>query len=207
MKVFYDSTDDNQVKAVYTSNTTSTAWDSFSSIDVTDPARIAELEDYGLNSRLTIVSGEVTAVTENHTESTLRAELRLRVASEYDQWVEAGIAVSGLSWSPEPLVVLPRDVELLAGVLSISVSKLARGLITDTAAVLNLYKFGDGVIKTDIIEKDLEELSETYQSIRSTRYIAHMNVKGSIDAGVMPTQADYEECGLVLSDFDGLNLT
>jgi hypothetical protein len=203
MKVFYDSTDDNQVKAVYTSNTTSTAWDSFSSIDVTDP----ELEDYGLNSRLTIVSGEVTAVTENHTESTLRAELRLRVASEYDQWVETGIAVSGLSWSPEPLVVLPRDVELLAGVLSISVSKLARGLITDTAAVLNLYKFGDGVIKTDIIEKDLEELSETYQSIRSTRYIAHMNVKGSIDAGVMPTQADYEECGLVLSDFDGLNLT
>jgi hypothetical protein len=207
MKVFYDSGDNNQVKAIYSGDTASTAWDSFDSIIVTDQARIDELNQYGINCQLTIVSSEVTAVTENHPELALRQALRDRVAFEYDQWVDAGIPVTGLTWSPEALVVLPKDVELLTGVLSISASQIARGLITDTAAVLSLYKFGDGTIKTGIIEKDLEELNSTYQSIRSTRYVAHLNVKNNVMAGTMPAQADYEECGLVLSDFDGLNLT
>jgi hypothetical protein len=206
MKVFYDSTDNNQVKAVYTSNTTSTAWDSFSSIDVTDPARIAELEDYGSNSRLTIVSGEVTAVTEYHPQDALRSELRFRVSTEYDHWVEEGIPID-VTWSVEDLVVMPRDVTLLSGVLAIAASKLARDVIVGTTVILGTYKFGDGVIKTGITAVDLEELNANYLTVRETRYVAHMNVKANIDAGTMPTQADYEECGLVLSDFDGLNLT
>jgi hypothetical protein len=207
MKVYYDSADSNQVKAIYTNGTSSTAWDAFDSIDVTDPERIAELEMCGTKSKLTIVSGEVTAVTEDFPQDRLRADLRKRVAVEYDQWVENGIPVTGLSWSPEALVVMPRDVELLSGVLTIGASKIARGIITDTAEVLGLYKFGDGVIKTNIIEKDLEELNAAYQAIRAARYLAHMQVKNGIDAGTMPAQADYEACGLVLSDFDGLNLT
>jgi hypothetical protein len=207
MKVFYDPTNDNQVQAIFTDNTSSTAWDTFSNIIITDQILINKILDFGISSKLVFTGSDVTDVLESFTQQQLRNNLIKRVSREYDDWVDEGVDVSGLSWTTDVLSVLPRDVELLTGVLSIASSQLARGLITDTAEVLQLYKFGNGTIKTGIIERDLEELNSSYQSKRSTRFIAHMNVKNDIASGVMPSVSDYTECGLVASDFDGLGLT
>ena len=207
MKVFYDSAAGNQVQAIYSDDTSSTVWAAFSSIEVTDTARISELQTLAPNCQLTIVSGEVTAVTENQPQAALRTALRRRVAAEYDKWVEAGVPVVGLSWTGDTLIILPRDVELLTGVLAIGGSMRARGVITqDTAVLLGVYKFGDGLVKTAVQHAQLEELNSTYQAIRAARFLAHLNVKGGIDAGAMPAQADYEAIDLVSADFDGLGL-
>jgi predicted transcriptional regulator len=206
MKIFYDSNNNNTVKAIYSTDTNSTVWGVFDFIETEDPAIISKLYENGISCRLVISKGLVIDVISTVVESIARSDLRLDISQTYDRWVEEGVPVDGLSWTPDTLIVMPRDIELLAGVLSIASSKLARGLITDTAVVLQLYRFGDGNVKEAIIEKDLEELSERYQYIRSTRYIAHLNVKNAIDAGQMPEQADYELIGLTASDFDGLNL-
>jgi len=205
MKVYYDSADNNQVKAIYSSNTASAAWDSYSSIEVTNENIAKSILDLMPCCQVVITDNIVTAVVESHPQDVLRARLSKRVADEYDQWVENGVPVP-VSWTEDTLIVMPWDVPLLEGVLGIGTSKLARGIIQDNAVILNFFKFGNGVVKMNVIHKDVEELNEGYQTVFSQRFVAHYTVKASIDAGVMPTQANYESVGLTSSDFDGLGL-
>lgn len=208
-RAIYDSANSNRVLAVveYGSTVDPSAWAGVDSVEITNSVHAPEIEQKTPNCTITIVSGDVTAVADFTDQTDAREALKLRVSVEYDAWIDAGVSVTGLSWTTDTLVIMPRDVELLTGVLAISDSKLIRGIITETAVALNKYKFGDGTIQENVIHKDLEELNDAYLVKRSTRFIAHLNVKGSIDAGVMPAQADYEECGLVLADFNGLGLS
>jgi len=205
MRIFYDTTDSNQVKAFYTGDTTSTAWAAYGSLITTDKARISEVLQYCLNCRLTIVEGEVTAVTQFETEAYLRATLRTRVSREYDDLVKNGIA-NDVTWSTEDLVVLDRDVELLGAAIAVAAYQLANGDIVGTDVVLPMYKFGDGIVKAGITAEQLIELDSTYKTNRGTWFAAHLTVKGNIDAGALPASADYTAVGLVLADFDNLGL-
>ena len=63
MQIFYNEADNNQVQAIFTDNTASEVWDAFTKVAVTDAELIALLLDNGRDCRVTIVAGEVTAVT------------------------------------------------------------------------------------------------------------------------------------------------
>jgi hypothetical protein len=177
-------------------------------VEVTNPSHESSVYSFGTSCRLQLDgNGDITGVVEYHPSSELRDALIARVSYEYDTWVDTGIAVTGLSWTNDGLIVLDRDVEKLGSIIGIAGFSLAAGAIAATDVVLGYYKFGDGLIKTDIQGDQLSELCSTYLSIRNTRFVAHNNVKAAIAAGNMPAAADYVECNLDAADFDGLDLT
>jgi hypothetical protein len=206
MFVFYDPNDSNQVVAIYSLDTSS-PWPGMTKIEVTDPAHESAIYGFGTSCRLQLDgNGDITGVVEFHPVAELRTSLIDRVAKEYDDWTIDGIPVTGLSWTGDGLIVLDRDVEKLGSIIGIAGFSLAKGDILSTDVVLGYYKFGDGLVKTNITGDQLQELCSTYLAIRNTRFVAHNNVKTAVAAGNMPAAADYVECNLDAADFNGLDL-
>jgi hypothetical protein len=104
MKIFYDSTDNNQVQAIYTTDTNSIAWNTFDNIETTDPTIQSQILQYGRDCRLTIVDSVLTAVTQydhptDHSLDICKATRRNAVDLQSGVLIGGGLTYDGKLFS------------------------------------------------------------------------------------------------------------